>query len=113
MTHIQRPFTLFLALGLCLGMGTSLFAQAYTGTIVGRVQDQTGAILPGATITINSEVLLQPQTAVTSETGSYRFAELAIGTYTVMFEMPGFQTLIRENVILQSGATQTINAASR
>ncbi len=110
MTHIQRPLTLFLALGLFLGIGAALFAQAYTGSIVGRVQDQTGAVLPGTTVTINSEVLLQPQTALTSETGSYRFAELAIGTYTVTFEMPGFQTLIRENVILQSGATQTINA---
>ena len=110
MFQTKRPLILFVALALVLGVGGNLWAQAYTGSIVGRVIDQTGAVLPGVTVTITSDVLLQQQTSVTSETGSYRFAELPIGTYTVTFEIGGFQTLVRENVILQSGATQTINA---
>ncbi len=93
------------AFGLMTGVGA---AQVYTGTIAGRVTDQTGAVLPGATVTINSDRLLQPQTAVTTETGAYRFAELPIGTYTVTVSLPGFQTIVQEGVILGAGATVTL-----
>jgi hypothetical protein len=105
----RTALTCLVALGLALSVGSTAYAQVYTGTIAGRVTDQTGAVLPGVTVTITSDVLIQPESAVTSETGSYRFAELAIGTYTVTFELPGFQTLIREGIILTAGSTQTIN----
>ncbi len=98
-----------IALALVLGIGAAAHAQVYTGTVAGRVTDQTGAVLPGVTVTLTADVLIQPEVATTSETGSYRFAELAIGTYTVTFELPGFQTLIREGIALRAGATQTIN----
>ena len=106
----KNALTWLLVLGLVLGVGTAADAQVYTGTIVGRATDQTGAVLPGVTVTITADVLIQPETFVTSDTGSFRFAELARGTYTITFELPGFQTLIREGVILAAGATQTINA---
>ncbi len=106
---MERSLTTFLALAPALSVGGTAYAQIYTGTIAGRVSDQTGAVLPGVLITLTSEVLIQPQTATTSATGSYRFAELAIGTYITTFELSGFQKLIRENIILTAGATQTIN----
>ena len=43
--------------------------------------------------------LLQPQTAVTSETGSYVFPRIAIGTYAVKFELTGFKTVVVEAVM--------------
>jgi len=101
----------FLIVVLCLALGVALTAdaQVYTGTIAGRVEDQTGGVLPGTTVTISSNVLIQSESAVTSGTGAYRFAELPIGTYTVTFELPGFKTLVREGIILTAGSTQTIN----
>lgn len=95
------------ALGLMTAWGAA--AQVYQGSIAGRVIDQTGAVLPGVTVTITSDRLLQPQSAVTTETGAYRFAELPIGTYTVTCELAGFQTVVQEGVIVAAGATVTLN----
>jgi hypothetical protein len=86
-----------------------LFAQIYTGTIAGRVTDQTGATLPGVTVALTSPVLLAPQEVVTTETGAFRFAELPVGTYVATFQMAGFNTLVREGLILTGGMTLPLN----
>jgi hypothetical protein len=107
----QRQFVFSaVTLALVLGVSAGLFAQVNVGGIDGRVTDQTGAVLPGAIVTITSPALLAPQTATTGETGAYRFAQLPIGTYTVTFELPNFRTVVRDGVILTAGATATINA---
>ncbi len=96
-----------LVLTCMVGTGT---AQQQTGAIVGRVADNTGAVLPGATVTISGPALIQPRTLVTTETGSYRAPDLPIGTYTVRFELPGFKTVIREDIRLTIGFTAEVNA---
>src|SRR5579884_3326171 len=85
-------------------------AQQETGEIFGKVTDQSGAVLPGVTVTITSPVLLQPQTAVTSATGTYQFPRLDIGSYTVKFELPGFKTVIHPDVRITVGFNAQINA---
>jgi hypothetical protein len=85
-------------------------AQNQTGQIFGQVTDATKAILPGVMVTISSPAVLQPLTTLTSETGAYRFAEIPIGTYTVKFEVPGFRTVVRENVVIRIGFSAEINA---
>src|SRR5574339_15609 len=81
---------------------TSAFAQgggaSSTGTIQGRVADAQGAVLPGVTVTATSPALIQPQTTVTSETGNYRFPALPPGTYTVSYELAGFNGLKRDGI---------------
>lgn len=105
----KEPFRItLLILGTLLILSTSLWAQVYTGTIAGRVNDQTGAVLPGATVTLTGPRLLAPQVAVTTESGAYRFADLPVGTYSVKFELAGFQTVVREGLILNAGATVTV-----
>ena len=56
-----------LAIVLC---GSPARAQQQTGEIFGKVTDQSGAVLPGVTVTLTGPSLLQPLTAVTSETGT-------------------------------------------
>jgi Carboxypeptidase regulatory-like domain len=85
-------------------------AQSQTGEIFGKVTDSTGAVLPGATVTVTGPVLLQPLTAVTGETGTYQFPRLEIGTYTVKFELAGFKTVVREDVRVTVGFSAQINA---
>src|SRR5437773_9655847 len=85
-------------------------AQSQVGEIFGKVTDQSGATLPGATVTVTGPVLLQPLTAVTSETGTYQFPRLEIGSYTVRFELAGFKTLVREAVRITVGFAAQINA---
>jgi hypothetical protein len=88
---------------------TPALAQVQTGEITGRVTDDTGALLPGVTVTISSPALIQPQAAVSSETGTYRFTLIPIGTYTVKFELPGFKTIVREGITVSIGFTANVN----
>jgi hypothetical protein len=81
------------------------------GEVFGKVTDSSGAVIPGVTVTLSSPGLLQPQVAVTGATGSYRFPGLAVGTYTVRFEIPGFTTFVRDRVRIEIGANVQINAA--
>ena len=87
-----------------------LFAQTQTGEIFGRVTDRTGAMLPGATVTISGDALLQPQATIAANSGSYRFPNLPIGVYSVTFELGGFKKMIRSDVRIQAGFNAEVNA---
>src|SRR5213594_2381647 len=84
-------------------------AQVSTGEIFGKVTDGTGAVLPGVTVTLSGASLIQPLTAVTSESGAFRFPRLPIGTYTLMFDLAGFKKLVRDGIIIQAGFNAEIN----
>jgi hypothetical protein len=80
-----------------------------TGAINGKVVDTSSAVLPGVTVTAASASLMGVQTSVTNETGTYRFPALPPGAYTLTYELPGFNTLKRENIVLTLGFTATVN----
>jgi hypothetical protein len=78
--------------------------------IVGVVTDNSGAVLPGVTITATSPALQVPSvTAVSDERGEYRLTPLPIGLYIVLFELPGFQSVRREGVQLTVGFVARID----
>src|SRR6478672_12176426 len=85
-------------------------AQSQTGEIFGKATDASGAVLPGVTVTLTGPVLLQPLTAVTSDTGTYQFPRLEIGTYTVKFELTGFKTVVNEGIRVTVGFSAQVNA---
>jgi Carboxypeptidase regulatory-like domain len=85
-------------------------AQSQTGMIFGKVTDATGALIPGVTVTLTAANLLQPLTAISSETGSYQFPKLEIGAYSVKFEQPGFKTAVFSDVQITVGFNAQINA---
>ena len=77
---------------------------AAPGSIIGRVTDETGAVLPGVTITVTSPALQAPEVVVvTNEAGEYRITPLPIGRYSVEYAISGFSTLRQENVQLSLG----------
>jgi hypothetical protein len=92
-----RSVGLLGVLTLAVGISSSS-AQVAAGEFYGRVTDATRAVLPGATVTIASPVLLRPLSAVTTETGTYRFPLIPIGTYSARFELAGFRTLVHEGI---------------
>ncbi len=103
-----RGMTVVLALlAMLIGVSPAL-AQVQTGEITGKVTDDTGALLPGVTVTLTSPALIQPQTATSSETGTYRFPLIPIGTYSVKFELPGFKTVVREGIQVTIGFTANV-----
>jgi hypothetical protein len=90
-------------------------AAAQTGvsaSIVGQVTDESGAVLPGVTVSATSPALQVPQiVAVTTERGEYRLMPLPIGTYNVEYVLSGFQTVRREGVRLTAGFVATVDVA--
>ena len=82
-------------------------ASAQTGresSIEGAVKDNTGANLPGVTVTLTSPALQVSQlVSVSDATGNYRFSNLPIGTYRLNYELSGFATLVREDIRLTVG----------
>src|SRR5258706_15239888 len=69
---------------------------AQEAVILGRVTDESGAVLPGVTVTATSPSLQVPQMlAATDERGEYRLSSLPIGTYTVVYAIEGFETVRR------------------
>jgi len=94
----------------CLALAQSAAAQS----IAGVVRDASGGVLPGATVEAASPALIEKvRTVVTDSTGQYRLESLVPGTYTVTYTLPGFTTVQREGVQLQTGVTVTLNADMR
>ena len=81
-----------------LSIAAPAFAQEFRGRINGTVTDNTGAVLPGVTVTASSPALIQPQVQVTGGDGSYRFLALPPGVYSIDFELTGFNTVKRQDV---------------
>ena len=93
-------------------LANSAQAQTTAAGIVGTITDATGAVLPGVTVTAKGPALQVPQVlAVTDENGQYRLSPLPVGTYTVTYELSGFQTLKREGVQLQVGFVAKLDQA--
>ena len=87
------------------------FAQQTTGTINGRVSDESGALIPGVEVALTSPAVQGEKTTLTDEAGNYRFLLLPPGVYTVTYQLAGFQKLIREGIIVQVDRTTTLNVA--
>lgn len=75
-------------------------AQSTTGTILGDVQDSSGARLPGATIRVLNEQTGAARETITSELGSYQFSALPPAEYTVTADLTGFAKVSRQNIKL-------------
>jgi hypothetical protein len=99
-----------LAASLLLAAGPVL-AQTQTGTITGVATDEQGAVMPGVSVSIQSPALIGgARTAVTNSTGSYQFSQLAPGTYTVTFQLSGFNTLVMEGIIVRVAFNSKVDA---
>ena len=94
---------------VCLVLAPAL-AQAQS-VITGVVKDTSGAVLPGVTVEAASDALIEKvKSAITDGSGMYRITDLRPGTYKVTFTLPGFSVLVRDQLVLPSEFTMTINA---
>src|SRR2546430_4272826 len=81
----------------------ALSAQGNFGRILGSVKDPTGAVLPGASISIIDTQRGLARTVTTDEAGRYNAPPLIPRTHTVRGGVPGFQTLARGDVVVGDG----------
>src|SRR5688572_16947042 len=101
-----RACAIFVAV---LAVAASASAQDFRGRINGTVTDNTGAVLPGVTVTVASPALIQPQVQVSGAEGEYRFLALPAGVYDLTFELSGFQTVKREGIRVVINQTLTVD----
>src|SRR6266852_9548865 len=78
-----------LAIGLLLPV--SAFAQTGAASLTGIVSDQTGAKVPGATVTAINQATNVAYTAVSNEAGNYTVTTLPVGSNVVKVELAGFK----------------------
>jgi len=88
---------------------SAAWAQA-TAQMSGTVRDESGAVLPGVTVTVTQTDTGLMRTAVTDEAGAYVLPNLPTGPYRLEASLQGFRTYQQTGVVLQVGATPVINA---
>ena len=97
-----------LAIGVILG-GLMASAQVSTATISGVVQDQSGASIAGATVTIRNVDTGATRTLTSDAGGRYIAPDLALGSYEVQAQQSGFQTEVRSGITLTVGRESVVN----
>ena len=87
----------------------SAFAQVDQGSITGIVQDQTGAVVPNAKVTLlNTDQGLTLETTADSS-GVYTFSPVRIGHYSVTVTAPGFATTTQQNLTVNVSQNLRVN----
>ncbi len=79
------------------------------GVLTGTVKDAQGAVLPGVTVTATSPALIGSQVSVTEANGVYRIPALPSGTYSLRFDLSGFQPATRASIVLAANQTLTVD----
>src|SRR3989454_4151195 len=93
-----------IALPTCL-----VFAQTSAATILGVVKDTTGALIPGARVTVKHTETGLTRTAISSQTGDYNVPLLPVGAYELTTAMPGFKQDVRRGINLVVGQQAVID----
>lgn len=96
-THLALVASLLLAAG-------DAFAQTATGNVFGNVNDSSGAVLPGATVSISGET--GTRTTVSGSDGSFRFLNMDYGDYTVTVSLSGFTPTSRKVTVVTGTSAQ-------
>src|SRR5579864_7514503 len=78
--------------------------------VTGVIRDATGAAIPGVTITITKTDTGLERTVISGEDGAYSIPGLPVGPYSLKASLPGFDTYLRDGIVLQVGTNLAINA---
>jgi hypothetical protein len=98
------------ALVFVLAFATTAAAQSGpTGTLNGRVVDQSHAAMPGVTVTGTNTATREARVAATNSEGFYSLAGLPVGTYEVTFQLDGFKTVKRTELLVEAAVPRTID----
>ena len=108
-----RIFGSFMLLAaMVLGPSASAFAslaQENAGSIQGQIKDQTGAVISGAKVTIESSALIRSLDTMSDAEGKYQFPTTPVGSYTVSAKRDGFKSVKSESITVQLGKTSTVD----
>jgi hypothetical protein len=88
---------------------TALCQISGTGSIQGTVADSTGAVVPGATVTVTEDATQVQHAVKTDGKGLYNFPNINIGTYTLTTTAPGFRGYKQSGIVLDVSSSISIN----
>jgi hypothetical protein len=105
----QRVAVAILAVACLLVAALPASAQFDTATVVGTVKDNSGGVIPGATVTLTNKDTGVTTVRVTEANGSFEFITVRIGRYKVTAELQGFSTAVADNIQVTVGARQRVD----
>ena len=80
------------------------------GSIAGAVRDSSGAVMPGVTVEVSSDALIEKtRTAISDSAGQYKIVDLPPGVYQVAFTLAGFKTMRREGIEMSGTFAAQVN----
>jgi len=85
------------------------FAQFDTATVLGTVKDSSGAVVPGATVTLKNTATGISASAVSDSDGNYQFLNVRVGTYNLRAELQGFSAAEAKDVAVTVNARQRVD----
>ncbi len=97
-----------LVAALVLGCLPAFGQVRIVGAISGKIQDPTGAVVPGATVTLKDDATGITRQAVASAEGTFTFPDLAHGEYTVTVSAPGFQQAVVAHITVAASQTTDV-----
>ena len=98
--YTRTAYALALLAIVCLFSSTMARAQSVYGSIFGTVTDKTGAVVPGATVTVTDEGKGTTVTVTTNATGDYTVSHLIPDTYDVQVTAKGFETSTVKGIVV-------------
>src|SRR5580704_4756522 len=106
---VSKRRGVLLLFSLAALVATPAWAQTQLGTLFGTVTDTSGAVVPGAEVSVENASTGLKRDGRTDKTGEYQLVGLPTGRYTLRVEKEGFQTEVREGIALSPGAAIGIN----
>jgi carboxypeptidase family protein len=105
----MRQRITFLAAFLVALMAVPAMAQKITATIRGTITDSTGAVVPGAKVTVRNEGTGLNRVSESNSDGIYSFAELPVGSYRIEVEKAAFKSATRSRITLNVADTRAVD----
>ena len=101
----SRLMSSVLVLGIALLTPIPALAQTGAASLTGIVSDQSGASVPGATVTATNQATNVDYTAISNESGTYTVTSLPVGTYIVKAELSRFKTAATKPIPMEAMTT--------
>jgi Carboxypeptidase regulatory-like domain len=106
--EIMKRALFVLVCGLVTG---PVAAQTIRGALTGTVTDTTGAVVPGATVTVTNKATGISDSTASNAQGAYTFPLLQPGTYQTAAELQGFKKYVRDGVVVEVAQTTRLDIA--
>lgn len=108
-----RVLMVLVCLVILLCAPGSAGAQTFRGTILGTVTDNTGAVVPGADVSVKSMQTGVTRSTVTDSVGNFVIPELPIGTYELTVQLQGFQKVVVGDLKVEVAGERRVDVTLR